>query len=445
MSKKLLTLVLSLLLIAAIVYVYYLNPSPVTVRLTSENPVEVPLAIVLIGAFCGGVLLSSIIAFYFGVKQKFELWTLSRQLKQSEAKYDAILVGRSKLRAGNFRAAENSFLKLITKDPDDILSRLLLVETLWEEGDVHAALDALNEFRRERLENLELLFMGADLNAELGNHTAALDNVHLALQQDPGNTYALDRLSRYSEALGRFDDAVSFQRELLTRLSGDAGIVAQERLARLEVAAAQAKFSQDPESFQNALEETLRRHRDCPEALAELGNLALQSGDVEMAVKRWVRAYKGGHDITVLERAVAALLEINKPQRILSILKGITSDKQSITIYPEAHLLTVNVLLHLEMLEDAREHLDKLLDERGELKKHEAVLYVLQSRLMREQGKQTDAFYRISVLADKLCNVPGRRIFTTDETRQPLLPIDDSVSGPEEKPEAKTLGLPGPR
>ena len=177
MSGKTLSVFILLTVIAvAISYIFYFNPQPVVVHYKADGTMEYPLALILISSFAAGGLLMLAITCLVAIRLKFINRQVVKQKDAMSSHRDLIAQGRGFLALGNTSKARDIFKKIIKKDDKDVVARLMLAKTYERAGEAKEALAVLDKARREKVYNVELLLEASDMNAEMGNNTAAYDN-----------------------------------------------------------------------------------------------------------------------------------------------------------------------------------------------------------------------------------------------------------------------------
>jgi predicted Zn-dependent protease len=427
--------VLSLLIIvgAAVSYIFYLNPAPVELVYGPGKAMSAPLALILISVFAGGFLFASLIAFALGLRQSWLRWKEVKRIRQSELHQQQIVHAREELAAGNWTKARGMFQRIIDQDPQNIVARIMLAETYRRQNEVPSAIKVLDECRAEQRENLELLFLAAELNTQLGNKTAACDNLSLVLKAQPSNAAALEKLAFYSQSLDRPEQAREFYQRLVKVTPADRAEEVQDRLALAELASASKEFDQTSAEYKRAVEDVLKRHRDFAPALGALAEVERNGARLDLATKLWLRAFKFSGEPTYLEAAAQTWLKIDQPARALEAVKnGVVARSADDSLNVQGRLYLISMLLRLEMVEDAQTEIEALASNLTAEDPNQPALQYLRAKTLFRRGEVAEAIKRLYAIIEQLVEIPGigRSVNGLVVERTPLLPWHQQVEQP---------------
>jgi tetratricopeptide (TPR) repeat protein len=393
MSGRVVKIVVLTLLVAGVVsYLYVLNPTSVQLTMMPGKTKELPLALVLIFTFGAGALLISLFVMIIGVKGWLYRRKEARRAELAESHKRLLVSARERAALGDYQSAAALLLKIVLKDPSDMVARIQLAEAYQKNGDLPTALKMLEEARVEQRQNVELLLLASDLNAAMGNQTAAHDNAALVLKLIPKNTFALSRLVASAASLKRYEEAAGYQRMLLKLSPGVDQSAAQSRLADLELKAALKNHTGNAEGLRKEVSDILRRHREFAPALETAAYLEEQDGRTDAATKLLCDAFQSSKNLRYLEKAAIIWLRAENPQKALSIVASALKKKDSECELIEGLLFHASLLLHLEMLDEASRELKKVRPETITDEKTSAAYEVLHCRLLRREGKLDEAF-----------------------------------------------------
>lgn len=382
----------TVLVAAAVCYLFYLNREPAVVHLgpKAEHTYSGPMAMILIATFFLGVFVSAIFAFLVGVRYQLKDWRLSRAERTRAEHRNLLISAREKFAAGRYDSAQELLRKIIDKDPDDIIARAQLAQAYLAEGKAEQARSVLDEARAEKAKNIEVLFLAADIDRALANHTGAMDNLHLVLAKDARNLKALEQLVAEYAALERFDEALLQQQTLVRYAQTNAEQQTRlERLAGLELSAVKKKFSLDNASLRTALDDLLRRHRDFVPALIELARIERENLNFETAAKLFLKSYKLSPRIEYLRELAEMWLALEEPVKALASVRAALSSKDlSDPARTEGQIFLVALLLYLENIEEAAVERAKLRPRPSD----EYEVKIIDSIILRRTGGPSEAF-----------------------------------------------------
>lgn len=416
MPRRVLKLVISLFIVAIVSYVFYLNPHSVPVNYGGTNSISPPLALTLIVVFCSGATITAFLAFIFDMEYLMRLRRSDRREKQIEDHRALVVSAREQLAAGLLPAARERLQKILSKDPQDTVARIELAESYLDEGKPHEALQVLEDARTKDKSNLEILFLAAELNAELGNITGAFDNYQLILRKEPRSPRALGGLVDCCRVLERYDNAVEYQMQLLRASKGAEQTRLQEELADLEVRAVTQRYPEPGKERRKAIEEILGRHRDFPEALRLLAVEERESLRPELAAKHLIRAFKSGRSVNDLELLADLWLQAEDPTKAVNAVRlAVQQDEYSNRLdrtQLENRMFLVALLVFLESISEAKSERRKI--DAVVAKEHGLGfgLDIIDSWLTYREGEVDAAFQELfqNLAGDK--RLPGYSLFS---------------------------------
>lgn len=410
MSSRVIRLILLIGLVAIISYIFILNPHQATVTYGYGRTWAAPMALVLIVVFFLGVLVSALLSFFVGAQLSFSHWR-ERKLHKLQREHMAQLVTvREYLAAKRYDVARPALQRMIEQDPDNIVARVMLAEAWYALGDKRAALNVLDEARAGQKRNMELLFLAAEIHQELGNYTAAFDNLALVLQQEPNNRAALELIIFAAEQLKRFDRAVEYQAQLIKISSPEQYTKAQERLADFEL----QQLMSSPDGQAQKLEELLRRHRNFAPAISELAKRDQQTSQFENAAKRLTQAYRESRDVRYLEALTRLWLDIDEPSRAVAMIKAAIGGELT-TETLSGEMFYVLLLLSLGMNEEASSEFRRVRRELDQLAAGVSALQLklLEAKLLEREGKAEESLQLVRQVAEGQVQLPGHDLLKT--------------------------------
>jgi len=378
------------LVAAAVGYIFYLNRDPVSVHLGTNTHYNGPLAVVLVSVFFLGVFVCAIFAFLIGVRYQLKDWRFSRAERLREDHERLLISAREKLAGGRFNAAQDLLKKIIDRDPNNIIARIQLAEAYLADGNAPTARKVLDETRSAKDKNIELLFLAAAVDRALGNHTGAMDNLHLVLAKDSRNLKALTQLVSDYSALERYPSAIELQRHLVRYAQTNAEQELRlEKLAELELAELDRQFPLSSSERKEALENLLKRHRDFVPGLAALAEVERDNAALETAARLFTKAYKLDPRAERLKELADLWLAVDEPSRAIAQVRAALGAKElSKSARDEGQLFLVTLLAHLENLDEALSEREKL----GQGALLEWELRIVDALLLKKTGGPTEAF-----------------------------------------------------
>ena len=426
MPRRIIWLIVGFLVVSLVSYVFYLNPHSVTVNYSPSGTVSYPLALTLVVVFCSGIFVTAFLAFLLEAEYLLRLWNLNRRERRNDSHRSLIISARELLAAGMHTSARDRFLKILQKDPRNTVARIELAESYLQEGKTQEALQTLEEARTDDKSNIELLFLAADVNLDLGNVTGAYDNYQLILRREPRSPRALSGIVSCCRALDRFEEAVQYQVTLLRGSRGAEQTKLQEELADLEVRAVTQKLgnlragqNSSPESnreYRRAVEEILVRHRDFPPALRLLAVEDREALRLDAAAKLLLRAFRYSRSVEDLELLADLWLQAEEPTRAISVVRiAVEQDESSNpkdSKQLEGRMFLVALLVFLENIDEAkteRKKLDTVVVEQHGLG---FGLKIIDSWLTYREGEVDHAYQELFQSLAEDFRLPGYALFS---------------------------------
>jgi tetratricopeptide (TPR) repeat protein len=218
---------------------------------------------------------------------------------------------------GDWGAARVAWEGIVHRSPDNSVALVELSRCIEAMGDTREALRILDAWRQRGSINptvkasTELLIQAAKLNLSLGNRTAALDNLSLVINDDPGRT-VLELARDTSEELGLYRQALEYHDHLEGlgfRSANSDNIRARLNLKEITSTHASSLYKSAPTSQRNRLVELTKRHPTYIPALEKLAEIELHVGSRDTAAEYLLRAARlAKTDISLWRRAVDIFL-----------------------------------------------------------------------------------------------------------------------------------------
>ena len=389
MPRRVIFLAALISVVALVCYIYYFNMTKVTMSFGPTEQLTLPLALIIIGAFIVGILVAALFAFFLLTGRAITIGSLKRSLNQLKSRGVTLVSGREELAAGNYGAAATTFKKLVEKDPEDMQARILLAETYNSQGDYASALGVLDRARAEQKDNVEALFLAADLHDKLGNRTAAYDNVSMVLKTQERNKFALERLVKYCKELERYGSGIEFLQKLIRISPRYEHEELQTKMAELEFQRAIKDSGGNEDQLKTSVTQVANRHRNYAPALSELAAIEKRAGRAEVANKFNLKAYRASGDPKFLaEVAKNTMDKADGDKAVAVVRKAIKGDSEQDSL---GQLFLVNLLLSLDREGEAKEELEKL-KQQLQSPSHKPVLTLIEAELFRRDGNFEKAF-----------------------------------------------------
>lgn len=357
MISKLYKLLAVLLIVALALYVVLLNREPATVYLSSQVKVSAAAGVVYIALFCLGILFTTTVALWFGIKSYIRERRLLYRDRQRQEFYTGMLKARSYTSSGEWLKAASEWQDLLHKDPTDIIAQVELSRCLEHSGDQREALKVLESARQADPNNTEVLFRAAELNLVLNNKTSAVDNLVLILHNHP-NRRAATMARDISEEMERFSDALEYEARLSSFGAGEDGDLGR---AKLEFKRVLFEARANPAGLDAALRVLVKKYADYGPALKKLSELEIAHGKIEEGVQLLVKAAKLEQKPEYWFEAAKIWLKSGNPDRAVAAARSATRETSG-QARVDSELDLIRLFLSLNMHADARTALDKFED-----------------------------------------------------------------------------------
>jgi tetratricopeptide (TPR) repeat protein len=348
------------IIVATALYITLTNSDTATLRLGPKLTITSYAGVIYIGIFVAGCIAASLVALFFGLKS----YLRERRLISHERHRQNFMKNQEKARglmaAGDWGAARVIWEDVISRDPENIVARVEISRCIENLGDKRESLRVLDATRASSKASVEVLFRAARLNQELGNNTAAKDNLALILAQGPSHR-ALELARDTSEALGLYEEALKYQDDL-----EGIGYGSENRSAvRARLAFAQIKRnSQGEEARRAALLTLIKRHPDFPPALESLAEIERSRGSIDLCAEYLVKAARAsGGENAKWRRVVDLWLQHPKldqrqrAERAIAAARSATKNASG-RARLEGELLLIETLLAVNHFQEAERVLD---------------------------------------------------------------------------------------
>lgn len=354
-----------LALIFTAVYIVILNRENATFSFGGSWSVSANLGVLLIGAFSAGLLLSSLIALFFGFKAWLRERKLVSQDRQRQGFLDGLVEARGLLAAHEWDKSQALWHGLVRRDPTKSVARIELSRSLEHGGDTIEALKVIESIRAEQIDNIEVLFRAYEIQKKLGNNTAAIDNLALVLAKHPSLRAAVEARD-LSDQLGRTSDALEYHEQCIEL--GEDRETSARRGAELHLKLILEDSQKDKDLLAKELQGFLKRHPEIVPAHLALARLERERGNPPEAAQAYVNAAKAGAGLNAWNEAAAIWLNEGRPEKSLAAAR---SAAQGTTGVARVEATLFRVQLHLGM--NQAEESEKALSELTEMITHQAI------------------------------------------------------------------------
>jgi tetratricopeptide (TPR) repeat protein len=279
--------VLTIALILALSYLALQNPTDVQLKLFQRESTEIPLYMVIFGAFLLGAAFVYVLFLLQGVRGVF-LGMKERRIKRRDERTDDYrLEAKTQLRLGELEKSKTLLEKAIHLSPDNLELSLDLADVLLEGKQNTQASDRYHHVFSLDPQNLRALLGIAASNEHSQNFSEAELYYRRTLKTEKTNPVALRGLLKTQKAQAKWEDAIETLR-LLRRESLVSNEEFDEMLAVFwyEQALVEEKTGH-PNASISSLERSLKAQGEFAPSLVSLGEAHIRHGSHEKAIKTW--------------------------------------------------------------------------------------------------------------------------------------------------------------
>ncbi len=263
------------MLLGATIYVVVLNPEKHTIYLTKTWFITTYTGVIILGVFVSGMFVSFLGTLAFGIKAYFRERALKKADSLKQKFFELLVEARNYVASGEMGKAQNLWERFLSRSSQQDLSALASLELAKLIEDPEEKLKYIDTARSSFPTNTEILFYATELNLDLGNETAALDNLAIIMYHHP-NKKAAKMAYELALSLGKLGDA----REYLDRYYDLGGSEINEtELAEAELRASLTESEEDYKLLKNHL----KSYPNSIFAREELAERYKEAGDLKNA------------------------------------------------------------------------------------------------------------------------------------------------------------------
>ncbi len=354
MSKIVFTL--TLIVVLALSLLALENPTVVQLKFFHRGPTEVPLYVVIFGAFILGALFVYVLLLLQGVRGTFlgmrAKWTRKRDERTDSYRQEAI----AQLRLGEVEKSKNLFEKAAHLSPDNLELHLDLADVLLEEKEYGKAVDRYHHVFSKDPHNTRAMLGIAASSEGIESYSEAEIYYGRVLEMEKANALALEGLVRTQKAQRKWGGAMETLR-LLKREGLLSGERFDEALAVLwyEKGMMEEKEGNLKESI-SSFEKSLREKSDFVPSLLSLGEAYVRDGSPEKAVRIWEGALVEGFQLPIAKALENYMIHHGGEKELIQFYKK-TSSRNEIV-----RLLLARLYLRFDRIEEAEAEVNRIPD-----------------------------------------------------------------------------------
>ena len=301
-------------------YLLFLNPEPVTVRLTPAWTVDAPLAGALLVAFAAGALLVGFVAAARASARGWRSWRAGRRTAREAKRAQATAHAQQLVWAGDYAQARAELLRVENSAPTEAQRATLLAETYLHEGNLADARRVVEEALANVGLDARLLDLLAEIAERAGDHRAAAEALERARSLQPASPRLSRRLRDVYAASERWPEAMTLQGEILLHVRDVDVLRTEEQVLRgLRYQAALAET--DPKAAVRLLVALTREDPSFVPAFVSAGDFLERNGRRMAARRAWERGARRRPATVLLERLERLNASEGRPERTARLLR----------------------------------------------------------------------------------------------------------------------------
>ncbi len=349
-----------LLLIIFFLYIWWLNPLLVSLRIPLFGVFhEIPLIVLLFLSLLAGMVLTSSIVLIKEVGATFSHWNKKREQKRRKKLAQLYEKGIQLFKQEKPQEAISCLKEVIALNPQHLNACLGLGDIYFSLGQLEPAIEYHSSGYRLAPNDITVLAKLQQDHEKKGDLPAAIHLLKQMLEnkRDPLNIYT--KIRDLQLKLSRWKEAYATQQKICTLVkSSSAKELQQQYLAGIRCE--QAKQLAAEEKYPEALKiykEVINDKKNFIPSYLGLAQLLQKLNKDDEAIKLLLKGYKVTSSVIILQELERFYLERELPEKIIQLYKT-ALDK--IPEQQELHLLLGRLYLRLEMVAEAKEELISL-------------------------------------------------------------------------------------
>lgn len=378
-------LLFALLFGAFVAYVTALNPTRVRITLGGDWVWDLPLVVLVVGAFLAGAGAILLLTVLRDLSRSFRDYTTARRARQQGALLEIYHRGVDAQLAGKPDVATAAYQEVLARDPGYADAHARLGELARVRGDHQAALDHHLEAIRSGERTDTLVAVALDYQAS-GRLDEALATYQRILQRDRTHLTALRAIRDLAAGQKRWRDALPAQERLVELAAAAEQPAELEWLAGIHYEIGKALLAEGKtQDALSHLRESLKANRAFVPAHVAVGDAYLKAGDQREAMRTWERAAEATPELVLLRRLEQAYRAEGRPSRMIGLYQT------AIARAPADLALAFSlgrVYFELEMLDEAADQFEKVEVRTPDF----APLHAYLGAIFERRGQTAEAF-----------------------------------------------------
>ncbi|MBI4665959.1 MAG: tetratricopeptide repeat protein [Nitrospinae bacterium] len=303
-------LLLLVTVLAAFLYITFLNPRPVELNYYPGLRAQSYLSIISLGSFCLGVVSVFALYFYDSILETISGWRKSAQEKRAGRVRQMREDAEESLALDNRSGAEKLYRKALAHDPAHVPSLVALGKLRREDGDLAEAIELHSRARAVEPENVMAALELAEDYVRARSLNAALAILRECRESAGRSIPPLAKIRDIYLLVGNYEEALEIQKEVAALAPVDRAEEERSLVAAFIYQIARGRLKSG--DFDNAMEgfrAALRADESFTPAVYELAATLNRTGRRSEALKTLRKGFKSTRSPALLRSLVDALLE----------------------------------------------------------------------------------------------------------------------------------------
>jgi len=315
---------LIVVLAVLIVWVDYLNPGDVLVRLPGGFQTDASKIAIMLGSAVFGMLVVLLGLYIKATGEYFRNWKASRKRQKEEKIQSLYSKGLNSMLSRRNDVASTYFEKVLAIQPNHAETLLRLGSIYQKNGDNAEAIKLHQRARNIEESNIEVLFSLARDYEDARRTEDALQTLEDILRKDEGNLRALTRIREINMKQGEFEKADTAQERVLKlSLPPKEQDMEQKRLVGIKYETGRVALEDgNIEKAKKVFKSVVKLDKNFVPAYLGLGEVYLEENENVEAAELWEEAYKATGSIIFLHRLEDLYLKIGTPGKIINLYKS---------------------------------------------------------------------------------------------------------------------------
>lgn len=324
--KRAAAILLGIGLICGLIYLSWLNPTPVEFRLASGWVIQGYVGALMVAAFTAGASFILVFASIGAARRAIVGWRSDRRRRKNRRIDEWEERGEQLIWQGDVPRGRALLQKAFQRRPQDARTVLALAASYHDTGELHRARGVLYDAATQHHTDPEVLYALADVHRTTGETGPYLETLERLRALYPHAPRALRALRDAYEVAGRWQEAMTLQETLAGEVRDPEG-VARERQRLLALRYQVALENGDPKTRLRALEALADGRAPALPLMVSVGDALVATGQIDEASILWERALRSNPRSVLVERLARIATETKHRERLRAVMRKLRADQ----------------------------------------------------------------------------------------------------------------------